>query len=110
MNWRHRPPRSTPAVFRFLFAMSISIFRILFVAVRFRRDLLRAPSWCQPVSAPTHERLPRTPVGVILLFSEDRGAYRQESKAYPARSAALRLRPPLCDSWTSKARRPANNE
>src|SRR5713226_10410523 len=31
MNWRHRPPRSTPTVFRFLFAMSIFIFRFLFV-------------------------------------------------------------------------------
>src|SRR5882672_7438143 len=109
MNWRHRPPRSTPKVFRFLFAMSIFIFRFLFGTVHPPRDWLSRPSFGTTCLSPAHERLPRAPVGVILLFPEDRGAHRQESKAYPARSAALGLRRPQCDSWTSKAR-PASKE
>ena len=104
MNWRHRPPRSTPKVFRFLFAMSIFIFRFLFGTVHPPRDWLSRPSLVTTCLSPAHERLPRAPVGVILLFPEDSGAHRQVSKAYPARSAALGLRRPQCYSWTSKAR------
>src|SRR6267142_6190698 len=110
MNWRHRPPRSTAAVFRFLFAMSISIFRFLFAAVPSPRDLALPPIDGGNLSP--HPHLSDCLVlvlGVILLIPEDRGAHRQESKAYPARSAALRLHPPPCDSWTSKAR-PAGKE
>src|SRR5882724_2884498 len=44
MNWRHRPPRSTPAVFRFLFVMSRFIFRLLFGTVHPPRDLPLPPT------------------------------------------------------------------
>src|SRR6266446_8694621 len=59
MNWRHRPPRSTPKVFRFLFG-----------TVHPPRDWLSRPSLVTTCLRTLTERLPRTPVGVILLFPE----------------------------------------
>src|SRR5712692_2735719 len=109
MNWRHRPPRSTLAVFRFLFAMSRFIFAFCSTPSILRGIWLAAPPWWQPVSASTLQQLPLSPAGVILLIPEDRGAHRQESKAYPPRSAVLNLCRPQCYSWTSKAR-PASKE
>src|SRR6266849_103187 len=109
MNWRHRPPRSTAEVFRFLFAMSIFIFRFLFAAVHSPPHLAFPPITRPTCLSPAHERLPRAPVGVILLFPEYRGAHRKESHAYPALSTDFGIRRHTSDSRTRR-NRPARHE
>ncbi len=67
-----------------LFIRYVNLYFSLFVRPRILCGILAfaARPWWQPVSAHhvrAIERLPRTPVGVILLFPEDRGALCQES-------------------------------
>jgi hypothetical protein len=67
-----------------LFIRYVNLYFSLFVRPCILCGILAfaARPWWQPVSAHhvrAIERLPRTPVGVILLFPEDRGAFCQES-------------------------------